>query len=50
MLAFMELYDKTDNTKHGKFKLSHFDIGKLLKCAMDTDSDKVWRSKKCVGV
>ena len=37
MLEFMELYDKTDNSKHGKFKLSHFDIGKLLKCAMDTD-------------
>ena len=37
MLEFMELYDKTDHTKHGKFKLSHLDIGKLLKCAMDTD-------------
>ena len=37
MLEFMELYDKTENKKHGKFKLSHFDIGKLLKCAMDTD-------------
>ena len=36
MLEFMELYDKTDNKKHGKFKLSHFDIGKLLKCAMVT--------------
>ena len=33
----MELYDKTDNKKHGKFKLSHFDIGKLLKCAIHTD-------------
>ena len=37
MLEFMELYDKTENNKHGKFKLSHFDIGKLLKCAIDTD-------------
>ena len=37
MLEFMKLYDKTDNNKHGKFKLSHFDIGKLLKCAIDTD-------------
>ena len=37
MLEFMELYDKTDNIKHGQFKLSHFDIGKLLKCAIDTD-------------
>ena len=37
MLECMDLYDKTDNKKHGKFKLSHFDIGKLLKCAIDTD-------------
>ena len=37
MLEFMELYDKTKNKKHGKFKLSHLDIGKLLKCAIDTD-------------
>ena len=37
MLEFMELYDKTENKKHGKFKLSHFDIVKLLKCAKDTD-------------
>ena len=37
MHAFMELYDKSDNKKHGKIKLSHFDIGKLLKCAIDTD-------------
>ena len=33
----MELYDKTDDNKHSKFKLSHFDIGKLFKCAIDTD-------------
>ena len=25
MLAFMELYDQSDNKKHGNFKLSHFD-------------------------
>ena len=37
MLEFMKLYDKTENKTHGKFKLSHFDIGKLLKCAKDTD-------------
>ena len=37
MREFMELYDKTENKKHGKFKLSHCDIGKLLKCAIDTD-------------
>ena len=37
MLEFMELYDKTDHKKHGKFKMSHFDIGKLLKCANNTD-------------
>ena len=37
MLEFLELYDKTSHNTHGKFKLSHFDIGKLLKCASATD-------------
>ena len=37
MLEFLELYDKTNHKTHSKFKLSHFDIGKLLKCAIDTD-------------
>ena len=37
MLEFLKLYDKTKHKTHGKFKLSHFDIGKLLKCAIDTD-------------
>ena len=37
MLEFMELYDKANHQMHGKFKLSHFDIGRLLKCARDTD-------------
>ena len=37
MLDFMKLYDKTNHKIHGKFKLSHFDIGKLLKRAIDTD-------------
>ena len=37
MLEFMELYDKANHQIHGKFKLSHFDIGKLLKCARDTN-------------
>ena len=37
MLKFLELYDKTNHKTHGKFKLSHFYIGKLLQCAIDTD-------------
>ena len=37
MLEFMKLYDKTDHKIHGKFKLSHFEIGKLLKCWSATD-------------
>ena len=34
MLDFMLLYD---HTRYGKFKLSHFEIGILLKCQSATD-------------
>ena len=37
MLEFTKLYDKTNHKTYGKFKLSHFDIGKLLQCAVATD-------------
>ena len=37
MLEFMDLYDRPNHATRGKFKLSHFEIGKLLKCAIDTD-------------
>ena len=37
MLKFMELYDTANHATHGKFKLSHFDIGKLLECGRDID-------------
>ena len=37
MLEFMKLYDKTNHKTYGQFKLSHFDIGKLLQCAVATD-------------
>ena len=37
MLEFMELYDKMDHDIYGKFKLSHLEIGKLLKCWVATD-------------
>ena len=37
MLDFMLLYDKPDHKRHGKFKLSHFEIGILLKCQSATD-------------
>ena len=36
-LEFMDLYDRPNHATRGKFKLSHFEIGKLLKCAIDTD-------------
>ena len=37
MLEFMKLYDKANDKRHGKFKLSHLEIGKLLKCWIATD-------------
>ena len=37
MLEFMKLYDKMDHDIYGKFKLSHLEIGKLLKCWIATD-------------
>ena len=37
MLEFMKLYDKMDHYIYGKFKLSHLEIGKLLKCWVATD-------------
>ena len=37
MLEFLKLYDKTIHKIHGKFKLSHLEIGKLLKCWTATD-------------
>ena len=37
MLEFMKLYDKANDKRHGQFKLSHFEIGKLLKCWVATD-------------
>ena len=37
MLDFMLLYDKPDHKRYGKFKLSHFEIGILLKCQSATD-------------
>ena len=37
MLEFMKLYDKATDKRHGKFKLSHLEIGKLLKCWIATD-------------
>ena len=37
MLEFMKLYDKANDKSHDQFKLSHFEIGKLLKCWMATD-------------
>ena len=37
MLEFMKLYDKANDKRHGKFKLSHIEIGKLLKCWIATD-------------
>ena len=37
MLEFMKLYDKANDKRHGKFKLSHLEIGKLLKCWTATD-------------
>ena len=33
----MNLYDKAEHKKHGDCKLSHFEIGKLLKCQTTTD-------------
>ena len=37
MVEFMKLYDKPEHKKHGKCKVSHFEIGKLLKCQIATD-------------
>ena len=37
MLESMKLYDKANDKRHGQFKLSHFEIGKLFKCAIYTD-------------
>ena len=37
MLEFMEMYDRPNHATRGNFKLSHFEVGKLLKCAIDTD-------------
>ena len=37
MGEFMKLYDKLEHKKHCKFKVSHFEIGKLLKCQIATD-------------
>ena len=37
MLEFMNHYDKTNHKTLGKFKLSHLEIGKLLKCWIATD-------------
>ena len=37
MLEFLKLYDKTIHKIHGKFKLRHLEIGKLLKCWTPTD-------------
>ena len=37
MLELMQIYDKTDHNIHSKFKLTHVEIGKLLKCWTTTD-------------
>ena len=37
MVEFMKLYDKPEHKKHGKYIVSHFEIGKLLKCQIATD-------------
>ena len=37
MLGFMQISDKIDHNIHGKFKLTHVEIGKLLKCWTTTD-------------
>ena len=34
---FMELYDRSAHHLHGEFKLSHLEVGKLLRCWTTTD-------------
>ena len=36
-LEFMELYDRSDHHLYGEYKLSHLEVGKLLRCWTTTD-------------
>ena len=49
MQEFMKLYEKTDHDAHGRYKLSHLEVGKFLKCWTTTDKygNIYYRSLTC---